>query len=292
MNWLDSYIGLTLTFRWIGVTRNVGDAVLNDVAEHLQVTKELLVVKKHIIDTRLEPYSKLSRLRNQIRKFWLENSVPTLDKGVRLILATDAQRISKGFQDYLEDWNDAVQAFDRIWDQVLQDIARKLGPLYDPKDYRLRPPELFSFVWEFVNIRFPNELLSPIFEEEYRKFLRKMEATQLAIKQAFAEELRDLTAHLIERLTPSGGEIKRFKKNTIENFREFFAKFHHLNVMNDPELDQLIRQAERIIGSVDAETLRENQNIAAVIKEEMTKIKDALDQQIQTVSESKRKLWV
>jgi hypothetical protein len=68
-------------------------------------------------------------------------------------------------------------------------------------------------------------------------------------EQAFTEELSKLVSHLTERLSgQEDGKPKVFRDSAIDNLREFFERFRHLNIRSDEQLDALVNQAQESSG--------------------------------------------
>lgn len=291
---LQDFVGVTVSFRWLGVSRQVEDGVVDPLANILHVDRNYLVLKKQIFDTSNEPYRRLSTLRSQIRQYWFRQTLPSLDRGVRLIHRSKVNEFIEKMKEFQEKWTVAVQELDRIWDQLLKDLQLKLGTLFNPGDYPGRPVDLFRFRWDFSSVSFPEQLLREGLREEYERFQQKLDATLVAIKHSFLEELNGLVTHLIERLTPDPltQERKRFKNSTVENLREFFQRFRELNVTDDAELANLIQTAEQILAGVDADQLRDNDALAQKVRDNLKQVAEQLQQEQVLTSEKLRKLWI
>jgi hypothetical protein len=95
--------------------------------------------------------------------------------------------------------------------------------------------------------------LSPqLYQQEVSRIAARFdEAVQLA-EHTFTEELSKLVSHLTERLSGSDdGKPKVFRDSAIENLSEFFARFRHLNIRSDQQLDNLVAQARRVVRGVE-----------------------------------------
>jgi len=84
--------------------------------------------------------------------------------------------------------------------------------------------------------------------------------------------------HAVERLTTKPGEKKKKFKNTLlENFNSFFETFHCKNLMDDAELDAVVKQAKKILAGMDADTLRNNDTMRETVAAEFKKIESTVD---------------
>jgi len=70
--------------------------------------------------------------------------------------------------------------------------------------------------------------------------------------------LQNLVSKLIERMQPNpDGTRKVFQDSTVtENFKDFFDRFKTVSVTNSADLQDIISQAEKIIGGVSTENLK------------------------------------
>jgi hypothetical protein len=97
-------------------------------------------------------------------------------------------------------------------------------------------------------------------------------------EDAFATRLEELIAHLVERLTDEpDGTKKTFKSSAVENFREFYEEFRRMNVRSNAELERLIGQANNLVSGVDVKELRKNNDLRQNLTQQMTEVKQALD---------------
>jgi len=102
------------------------------------------------------------------------------------------------------------------------------------------------------------------------------EAVQLA-EQAFITEFSKLVTRLAERLgNGESGERRIFRDTAVTNLTEFFEGFKNLNVRSNPELDQLVGQAQ----GVAPQELRDNNALRAQIATEMTQVQSTLETMI------------
>ena len=114
-------------------------------------------------------------------------------------------------------------------------------------------------------------------QEATRVAARFDEAVQLA-EQAFTEELSKLVSHLTERLSGTDdGKPKVFRDSVIENLREFFDRFRHLNIRSDEQLDDLVVQAQRVIRGVEPQQLRDNQAVRQQVASQLSGVQSVLD---------------
>jgi hypothetical protein len=153
--------------------------------------------------------------------------------------------------------------------------------LYNVTDYPDSLADLFGVSWDFPAFDPPSYLrqVSPeLYEQESRRITARFEeAVQLA-EQAFTEEFSKVVAHLTERLAgQEDGKPKVFRDSAVENLREFFDRFRHLNVRSSDELDRLVEQSQQIIRGVEPQQLRDNQPLRQQIATQLSSVQSVLD---------------
>lgn len=291
---LDTLLGVKVSFCWIGISKQVEAEVSSTVAEQWNADPACLSIKKHLIDTKHDTYRKLLALKNEIRAYWLQETLPSLDRGIRLLPMDRVSTFQAKMISYLELWNGQVKQLDLVWDDITNEMRSKLGQLFKEEDYARKPSEVLAFRWEYCDIKLPRQLVDVVYQQELDKFRKKMDATILLIEESFMTELSDLVEHLIDRLErdPATGERKRFKEATVANFHEFFERFKSLNISDNEQLVNLINQAQKIISGVTPDLLRQNDSVAQRVSDEMKQLHATLENAVQTVSFSRRKLWV
>jgi hypothetical protein len=91
-------------------------------------------------------------------------------------------------------------------------------------------------------------------------------------------ELQQLVEHLAERLSGTvDGKPKVFRDSAVENLQEFFARFQHLNIRSNAEMDELVSRAQRVISGVDAQDLRNSSSMRSATLRGLSGIQATLD---------------
>jgi hypothetical protein len=117
-----------------------------------------------------------------------------------------------------------------------------------------------------------------LYAQEQGRIQQRFEAAVMMAEDAFATQLQEMVEHLIERLTDEpDGTKKTFKAGAIENFKEFYENFRHMNVRSNAQLEGLIRQANDLVSGVDVTDLRKNADLRQNLSQQMTEVKTALD---------------
>jgi hypothetical protein len=103
---------------------------------------------------------------------------------------------------------------------------------------------------------------------------------QLA-EQAFTDELSKLVSHLTERLSGAeDGKPKIFRDSAVENLTEFFERFRQLNVRSSEQLDELVDHCQHVVGGVEPQALRDNNQLRQSMASELSQVQNVLDEML------------
>jgi hypothetical protein len=184
----------------------------------------------------------------------------------------------QGFRDQLAA---AVANLQLEYDAIKDAARQKLGSLFNPNDYPATLDNVFEISWEYPPIEPPRYLvaLNPgVYRAEQDRVQRRFEAAVAMAENAFAENLQELVAHLVERLTDEpDGTKKTFRASAIENFKEFYENFKHMNVRSNAQLENLIEQANSLVAGVDVKDLRKNNTLQTQLRTSMAELQTSLD---------------
>lgn len=296
-----------VSFRWLGLIKTVPDARIQHVAELWHVTPEVLKIKKQLIKTDLPEYRNLSRLRNEIRRYWVSRTLLTLEDGYRLLRKQHFAQFSEQMLRFGAEWDVAVQDLENVWDRVIQDIRPQLGDLFDPADYHSRPIQIFRFHWTIterlppvlsiaIQQQYTEEQLLRLQQELNHRVQAEAEATLAAIRQAVLGEMKEIVEHIVDRLSPDPrtGAQKRFRNSTITKLSDFVSRIQEIasGLLTDAHLQQLLEQAQQLLSGVSPEEVRESHVVAQELREKVSQFKAVLDREYELATESARKLWL
>ena len=257
-----------VSFTWLGTRRPSTPDQRARAAEAFDAEGQSLSAAKKILDNRHPAFKAVTAIKSKIDAHWKGLSLPFPEPGVRLIRLDDVDAFDRQMADMKVELDDAVANLDRVFGELKQAAAGRLGSLFNPADYPETLAGLFGVAWDFPSLEPPDYLLqlSPgLYEQERaRVSARFEEAVQLA-EQAFLEEFARLVAHLTERISGVGedGKPKVFRDSAVGNLGEFFERFRLLNVRSNDQLDALVAQAQQAVRGVAAQDLRDGGGLAS-----------------------------
>jgi len=273
----EDFTGVKMEFRWLGTSRTFSDEKIQQVAILYSAEEKLLSLRKKIVP-KVDVYSELTSVKNAIRKYWVNSTLPYIEKGVRLLPIDAISSFDRTMSEYREQLRDLAQQFRAQLPHIVELARAQLGALFNSEEYNI-DEDCFDVNWKYLSLSVPEYIQShqEVYERETERLRQQVEEVILLAKATFLEELKRLTGHLIERLTPEDGKVKRLRREVLENFHTFFERFKSLNIANDQELTQIIEEAKKIISGTDAQTLRENTAFAEHIRNQMAAVHESVD---------------
>ncbi|MGB7160772.1 MAG: hypothetical protein WBD40_22095 [Tepidisphaeraceae bacterium] len=280
----QSMAAVRLAFTWLGVRKTLTNEQKAEAAESFGAEGQFLSAAKKLLDTRHPAYKTVTSVRNRAVSYWRGVTLPYPEAGLRLIRPDRVASFDAHMSQFRDELDEAVEQLDGEYAELKSQARERLGRLYDPADYPPQLRGLFELEWSFPSVEPPSYLLQlkpELYEQERaRAAARFEEAVQLA-EQAFTDELSKLVAHLGERLSGAGsadGKPKVFRDSAVTNLREFFTRFRELNVRSNPELDELVDRARKLMGDVAPDDLRESAPMRERLAAQLAGVRTSLDE--------------
>lgn len=272
---------IRLAFTWLGVRKTLSNEQKSQAADTFGAEREYLSAGKKLLDTSHPAFKNVTAVRSRIIQYWKGISLPYPESGVRLIRQDDIETLTVHLTTLKAELAEAVEELESHYTDLQRSARMRLGSLFDSADYPASLQGLFDVAWDFPSVEPPEYLrqLSPqLYQQEAKRVAARFdEAVQLA-EQAFTDELAKLVGHLTERLSGSDdGKPKVFRDSAIENLQEFFARFRHLNIRSNAELDQLVDRTQRLVRGVEPQTLRNDNSLRQQIGSQLAGVQAVLD---------------
>lgn len=277
----EATAAMKLSFNWFGTRKSLSDAQKSRAAASFGAEGEFLSAGKKLIDTRHPRFKAVTSIRSKVGSYFKGVSLPFPEPGVRLIRRGETEAITGRLERYREELATAATELDAHFEELKSAARIRLGALYNLDDYPASLMGAFAINWEFPSVEAPEYLrrLSPeLYRDECRRVQGRFdEAIQLA-EQAFLEELEKLVSHLQERLAgQSDGRPKVFRDSAVHNFTEFFERFRQLNIGSSEQLDDLVSRAQRAVGGVAPQQLRDNSEVRQQVTTQLGEVHNVLD---------------
>ena len=257
-----------IAFTWLGVRKSLSSEQKTQAADTFGAESGYLSAGKKLLDTSHPAFKTVSSVRNRIVSYWKGMTLPYPESGIRLIRND-------------RELTESVWRLDEHYAELKSAAYDRLGSLYEESDYPRSLQGLFEVSWDFPSVEPPaylQQLHPEIYQQERdRVSARFDEAVQLA-ENAFVEELHKLVSHLTERLSgQTDGKPKVFRDSAVENLEQFFQRFRQLNIRSNDQLDDLVNHCQQIVGGVEPQKLRQDNDVRQVVAQELTSVQGVLD---------------
>jgi hypothetical protein len=276
-----------VALHWWGVHRALTTQQKEEFGAVTAADARFLTAGKKLLDTRHEAFRRLTSIKTRIGNYWRGISLPYVEPGVRLIRQADIPAFVHTLEGFRDELTQAEADLNAVYDEVKADARHRLGRLYNPADYPAEVRNLFGVEWDFPSVEPPDYLMRvapEVYEEERRRVAARFEEAVRLAEQAFATEFARLLSHLTERLTNGEtGERRIFRDSAVTNLTEFFGRFRDLNVRSNPELDDLVAQAQHLVRGIGPQELRDNNSLREQIAAEMTRVREQVEALISDV---------
>ena len=207
------------------------------------------------------------------RAWHLSQTLPWTDNGSRLLPMSNFMEYKKQLGELEANYEALVDKFIIAYPNLVSAAAFQLGTLFDRNEY---PDEnslkrKFKFTYSFFPVPTAGDFRIDINEEAKAEIMANCNsAYQDRLNNAMREawsRLHECLSRMSERLTDNAdGSRKIFRDSLVENGVELVTMLKHLNITQDPQLEQARRDLQSAIGAHDLDSLRDNSNAREVVK--------------------------
>jgi hypothetical protein len=207
------------------------------------------------------------------RAWHLSQTLPWTDNGSRLLPMSNFVNYKKQLGELEANYEALVDKFIIAYPNLVSAAAFQLGTLFDRNEY---PDEnslkkKFKFTYSFFPVPTAGDFRIDINEEAKAEIMANCNsAYQDRLNNAMREawsRLHDCLSRMSERLTDNAdGSRKIFRDSLVENGVELVTMLKHLNITQDPKLEQARRELQTAIGAHDLDSLRDNSNAREAVK--------------------------
>jgi len=204
----------------------------------------------------------LARVRsaaNAIRSYFREYTMPWDDKGARLLPAASFYNFTERMRKLTEQFNAAVDSFCIDYPNLVEQAKLSLGKMYQGDEYphvtEIRGK--FGIKLDINPLPVSNDFRVALSGDETKAIKADIEARA---EQRIQKAMNDLWARLYEVVSNMATILsdpdKGFHKTLIGNVRDLVAILPSMNIMEDPELEDMTRRVEKMIGVYEAADIK------------------------------------
>jgi hypothetical protein len=272
---LDNAVLLRLSFSRAGNVRkgDLGKVQCDADKERLKLGKVLYVS---------EQYAAVQAFDNALGA-WVSSRAILADTGMRgvsILPRALLGDVDKRLQAAEVERAALVDKFMVVYDAEREKGRERLNGQFRESDY---PPAdevraSFGLRWSYIQFGAADGLPPEIAERERNKLRERFSEVEADVREALRVGLRDLVAHLSERLKPGpDGKRQIFRDSAVENLRDFLTLFAARNVTRDGELASLAEKAQAVIRNADPQRLRDSVLLRDGVRSELESVKASID---------------
>jgi hypothetical protein len=218
------------------------------------------------------------------RAWHLSQTLPWTDNGSRLLPMSNFVDYKKQLGELEANYEALVDKFIIAYPNLVSAAAFQLGTLFDRNEY---PDEnslkkKFKFTYSFFPVPTAGDFRIDINEEAKAEIMANCNSAyedrlNNAMREAWGR-LHECLSRMSERLTDNAdGSRKIFRDSLVENGVELVTMLKHLNITQDPKLEQARRDLQSAIGAHDLDSLRDNSVAREVVKAKVDSILSKFD---------------
>ena len=207
------------------------------------------------------------------RAWHISQTLPWTDNGSRLLPMSNFMNYKQQLGELETNYEALVDKFIVAYPSLVSAAAFQLGNLFDRNEY---PDEnslkrKFKFTYSFFPVPTAGDFRIDINEEAKAEIMANCNSAyedrlNNAMREAWSR-LHECLTRMSERLTDNAdGSRKIFRDSLVENGVELVTMLKHLNITQDPQLEQARRDLQSAIGAHDLDSLRDNSNAREVVK--------------------------
>lgn len=214
-------------------------------------------------------------------------TVPSFYRGGMYLVKNEAvETVDVIIEKAIEDFKPIVLAFADVVEQRRDESRARLKGAFNIGHYPSREQVIAGYRIEkhWFTMSTPQSLKqisASFFEREKARAEESLRTATVEITKLLAEEAKQLTGHLIERLTPDAdGKQKIFRNSAVTNITEFLSTFNLRNVGNSDELNGQIGKIQSLLKGIDPESLRSSEDLKGTLTQGFKAVGDELDKLI------------
>jgi hypothetical protein len=191
----------------------------------------------------------IQRLAGMIRVFFYRETLPWFSDGSRILSSKNYMDFTKAFREKKQEYDNAVADFVKEYPTLKADAKVKLGSLFVDSEY----PDVgylastFSCEISFMPIPEVGDFRVQILDEEKQSFLARMKETENNALQDCWNRLHGVVSKAAEKLQ---NPESVFRDSLIENIQDICQLLPKLNVMDNPDLEAMRLQVEKLLCEV------------------------------------------
>jgi len=233
--------------------------VLDEIAVKHQTETDMHEYRKILVKP--EALNRIKAARSRARTFWIEETMPWLDGGTRVLPAVKYEAFAERMRELKDDYETAVRDFVKGYDLLKAEARRRLNGLYREEDYPSKDELVSRF--RFETTVFPIPAMSDWRVQLGKEAQEEIKtSTEAALKRAEEIMAKDCWKRVHEVVFALASAMKKekpiFRDSIIGNIRSLVGLLPDLNVTDNAELTTMAQELKKLTAGLDPENLRDD----------------------------------
>lgn len=288
---LQRSVCLLLQCEKLGNSRkvNVKDVEISKDEQKLEGEKKSLRITKQLVDTKeMRPCRAIiSAAKDYLRSI----AVPGHDifgAGTYLVPIGHVKEAEERLSQFQKDLKERVEELVARWEDVVDGQRKKLGPLFDEKQYASADEvrSAFDLDWSYVSFAAPERLLDVdkgVAEAAQKKYEAKLDAAYNEVVVSLRTSALTVMKELASKLSPNkDGDPKALQPTALRDLQEFLGRLPVLNISDDGDLLDICAKVNGIAKNIDVDVIRKAPGVRDMLLEAANEAVKDLDSLLTT----------
>lgn len=214
--------------------------------------------RKNAIDVKAPSFQAVVSAASELRNQHYFYTLPWSQDGARILPSAVFEKYSNEMRKLRLTFDKSVQGFVDDYPRLMLVAKRELNGMYNQADYPTNIAAKFGVDIAFMPMPDSQDFRASLSESAVSEIKKGIEAelqktTQLAMHEPYERLYRHIS-RMVERLSDKQAI---FRDTLVTGLADLCAILPGLNLMGDPQLDDLRKRAESLIANVDPQDLRD-----------------------------------
>lgn len=208
-------------------------------------------------------------------QYYKDHSLPWMSDGARIIPSEELLDFSAEVARLKENAMALVSRLYEHWDEAVQADANRMGPLFNPADYPTAQEmaDLWSMRLVVMPISDGQDFRTEVSADVREALEAELRETEAKATEHCMKELLDPITAMAERLSVPVGEAGSvFRDTLVSNLKDAASRVKKLNINKNERIDQTCDQVLATLKGIDAQTLRDADDVRSSVAGSMRKL--------------------
>ncbi len=234
-----------------------------------------------------EAIKPVQKAANAIRTFHLEQTLPWIDKGPRILPAENFVQYQSGIRPLLDAFEKEADSFEEKYPEYYEQAKSRLNGMFDAFDYPA-PAEIrsrFTANTSIMPLPDQSDFRVDLDSDTVDSIKAEIESQILDVEKTATQELWNrvykAVSHMAQRLdsyeVDSDGKASNpFRDSLVGNVQELADLLPRLNITGDPEMDAKAKQIASDLCAHSPKELRESESLRKSVSQTAESIADSM----------------